>query len=104
MNESTAYIFPSWYEGFGIPNLEAMHCKTALLTSDIPAHHEVAGEAALFIPPNNAEVWAQAMQAIVDDESLRQSLIQKGQERAMLFSWAKTAEKTWKVLRGVTRE
>ena len=99
MSQATAYMTPSWYEGFGIPNLEAASCGTPVIASDISAHREVMGETALFVPPADVEAWARAMERVVDDVALRSSLAQKGMERAKQFSWDKTAQKTWEVLR-----
>ena len=97
-SEATAFVFPSWYEGFGIPNLEAMLCHTALITSAIPVHKEVAGEAALFLSPEKVEAWAEGLQRMVDEEGLKEQLIEKGIERVKQFSWKATAEKTWDAL------
>lgn len=101
MNVAMAFCFPSWYEGFGIPNLEAMACGTVLLTADIPAHREVAGEAAVFISPQDPDAWAKQMDRLVDDPILRDQLIEKGTMRAAEFSWEKTARETWSVLRSL---
>jgi len=99
MSQATAYITPSWYEGFGIPNLEAASCGTPVIASDIPAHREVMGEASLFVPPADMEGWAKALTKIADDSSLRSLLREKGLAQAKQFSWARTAEQTWEVLR-----
>jgi glycosyltransferase involved in cell wall biosynthesis len=101
MSQAIAYLFPSWYEGFGIPNLEAMAAGTVLVTSDIPVHHEVVGEAGLFVPPEEPQAWARALEWIVSDVTLRSDLIAKGTERVKQFSWQKTAEQTWEVLRSL---
>ncbi len=101
MNVATAFCFPSWYEGFGIPNLEAMACGTVLMTSDIPAHHEVAGEAAVFISPQDPDAWAKQMDRIVDDPAVRNQFIEKGTIRVAEFSWERTAKQTWEVLRSL---
>lgn len=101
MNGAHAYLFPSWYEGFGIPNLEAMACGVPLITSNIPAHKEVVQDAALFVPPNEPEAWASAMRRISEEGTLVDELVRKGLERAKQFSWEKTAEETWRVLRGL---
>ncbi|MCR4314390.1 MAG: glycosyltransferase family 4 protein [Candidatus Uhrbacteria bacterium] len=101
MSQATAYLFPSWYEGFGIPNLEAMAAGTTLIASDIPAHREVVGDAGLLVPPDEPETWAHALERIVKDGTLRTELIAKGAERVKQFSWEKTAEQTWKVFRSL---
>lgn len=101
MSQATALFFPSWYEGFGIPNLEAMAAGAALVTSDIPAHREVVGDAGLFVPPGEPEAWASAMERIVKDGTLRTELIARGAQRVKEFSWEKTATETWEVLRGL---
>lgn len=101
MSQATAYLFPSWYEGFGIPNLEAMASGTVLVTSDIPVHREVVGDAGLFVPPGEPEAWAHALERIVKDGTLRTELTAKGTERVKQYSWQKTAEQTWEVLRSL---
>lgn len=101
MNAATAFLFPSWYEGFGIPNVEAMNCGTPLIVSDIPVHHEVLGDAALFVTPSESEPWVRAMKQIAEDASLREQLIVKGSARSALYDWNKTAAKTWEVLRSL---
>lgn len=101
MSQAIAYLFPSWYEGFGIPNLEAMAAGTVLVTSDIPAHREIVGDAGLLVPPEEPEAWAHALERIVKDGTLRTELIAKGAERIKQFSWEKTAEQTWEVLKGL---
>ncbi|MEK7615208.1 MAG: glycosyltransferase family 1 protein [Patescibacteria group bacterium] len=100
MNIATAFLFPSWYEGFGIPTLEAMSCGTAVFASDIPAHHEVAADAALFISPE-PEAWAKQMSRIAEDPGIRDALVAKGTARAAQFSWEQTAKSTWEVLRSL---
>lgn len=101
MSQAIAYLFPSWYEGFGIPNLEAMAAGTVLVSSDIPAHREVVGDAGLLVAPEEPEAWAHALERIVKDGTLRTELIAKGAERVKQFSWQKTAEQTWEVLKSL---
>lgn len=96
-----AYLFPSKYEGFGIPVLEAFQAKTPVVASDIPALREVASDAALFVDPLDVSGWTQAIERIIGDELLRESFVKKAIDRLQAFSWKKTAEKTWKVLRDV---
>ncbi len=101
LTSATAYVFPSYYEGFGMPALEAMRAGVPLVVSDIPALREVAGEAAIFVTPDDLDGWTVAMNKIIGDENLRRELIQKGSERVKMFSWDKTAQRTWEVLRQV---
>lgn len=99
VSAATAYVFPSWYEGFGIPNLEAMASGTPLITSDIPVHREVVGDAALFADPADPEQWAQALERLVHEDGLAEELVQKGSERVKQFSWGAAAAQTWELLR-----
>ncbi len=101
MSVATAYLFPSWYEGFGIPNLEAMASGTALITSKIQVHKEVCGDAALYVAPEKPEAWSNAMSSVVEDSGLRKMLIEKGLEHVKNYTWDKTALKTWEVLRSL---
>ncbi|MBU1705988.1 MAG: glycosyltransferase family 1 protein [Candidatus Uhrbacteria bacterium] len=95
MNQATAYLFPSWYEGFGIPALETMACGTVLIASDIGALREVAADAAIFVSPSEPEAWARALDRIASEPTVREEFEQKGLERVKEFSWKKTAELTW---------
>ena len=101
MSAATAYLFPSWYEGFGIPNLEAMAAGTTLITSDIPAHQEVVGDGALLVPPGEPEAWAHALELVVKEGSLRTELVERGKQRVTAFSWNKTAAMTLDNLRSL---
>ncbi|MFH1712151.1 MAG: glycosyltransferase family 1 protein [Patescibacteria group bacterium] len=96
-----AYVFPAHYEGFGIPALEAMAAEVPLIASDIPALREVAGEAAIFASPQSIGQWAGAMKKISDQEVDIDELVERGRERVGQFSWEKTAQKTWEVLRSL---
>lgn len=101
MNAATAFLFPSWYEGFGIPNLEAAFCGTPLIVSDIPTHHEILEDAALFVSPEDPELWVKAMKQIIEDPLLRDQLIQKASMQVAQYDWKKTAEQTWEVLKSL---
>jgi len=92
MHACRGYLFPSWYEGFGIPNLEAMACGVPLITSDILPHREVAGEAALFANPAETEDWVRAMQRLVEERGLREDLVAKGAQNIKRYAWKSTAE------------
>lgn len=99
LNAAAAFCFPSWFEGFGLPTLEAMACGTPLIVSDIGVHREVVVNAALFVAPDNITGWAQAMSRLVNNPYLANQLVERGRERVRDFSWAKTAEQTWEILR-----
>jgi len=88
-----AMIFPSLYEGFGLPVLEAMACGIPVATANVTAMPEVAGDAALLVDPTSVDQIAAAMERIVSDTSLRQQLRRKGLIRAAEFSWSSTAAK-----------
>jgi glycosyltransferase involved in cell wall biosynthesis len=98
-----ALIFPSLYEGFGLPLVEAMACGTPVVTSNTTALPEVAGGAALLVAPTSVEQIANGMGQIVRDESLRQRLRDKGLARAAQFTWASTAAKVHELISGNAR-
>jgi glycosyltransferase involved in cell wall biosynthesis len=82
-----AFVFPSLYEGFGLPPLEAMACGTPVVTSNVSSLPEVAGDAALLVDPYDAEAIAAGLVRAVTDEALRTDLIARGLARAHEFSW-----------------
>ncbi len=84
--------YPSLYEGFGLPVLEAMACGAAVVTSNNSSLPEVAGDAALLIEARDVDALAFAMQKILDDSSLRAQLKQRGLVQAQKFSWQKSAQ------------
>ncbi len=86
-------VYPSLYEGFGLPPVEAMACGTPVITSNTTSLPEVAGEAALTVDPINTEEIAAAMAQLLDDASLRWRLQQAGIERAAEFTWQRTAQR-----------
>ncbi len=96
-----ALVYPSLYEGFGLPVLEAMSCGCPVICSNVASLPEVAGDAALLIDPSDAEDLANAMDMLVGDSLLRSELIKKGLQRAEFFNWQKTAEQTLEVFRVV---
>jgi glycosyltransferase involved in cell wall biosynthesis len=96
-----ALIFPSIYEGFGLPILEAMACGTPVVTANTTAMREVAGDAALLVDPTSVEQIARAMERIVSDTSLRLQLREKGRTRAAQFSWIDTASRVREVFGGI---
>ncbi len=89
-----AFVFPSFYEGFGLPVLEAMACGTPVITSNVSALPEVAGDAALLVSPNDDAALAEAILRVVTDPALATALRQRGLERARPFTWHRTAVET----------
>jgi len=92
------FIFPSLYEGFGIPILEAQNQGVPVVTSNISSIPEVAGESALLVDPKNSQDIAEAVQKIISDEDLKKDLIAKGLENVKRFSWDKCAKEIVKIL------
>lgn len=88
-----AYIFPSLYEGFGIPPLEAMHCGCPVIASNRTSIPEVCGDAALYFDPTSTENLQLEVERILLDEKLREGLIYNGHQRAQLFRWDTTAKR-----------
>jgi glycosyltransferase involved in cell wall biosynthesis len=96
-------IYPSLYEGFGMPLLEAMQVGTPVITSNVTAMPEVAGGAALLVDPFDVEDISNAMAKLLGDDELRDELIRKGREVARAYSWKRTAEgylELYQALRG----
>ncbi len=89
-----ALVFPSFYEGFGIPILEAMACGCPVITSNISSMPEVAGDAAIFVDPYSINEIKDAMITIILDKNKKQELIKKGYSQVKKFSWQKMAEET----------
>ncbi len=98
-SKADVFVYPSHYEGFGLPVLEAMTLGAPVVTSHTSSLPEVAGDAALLIDPNDASHLAEAMLRVISDSQLRQELIEKGKNRSKLFSWEKTAQATLQVYR-----
>ncbi|MCL1495602.1 MAG: glycosyltransferase family 4 protein [Pseudanabaena sp. Salubria-1] len=92
-----AFVYPSLYEGFGLPPLEAMQCGTPVITSNTSSLPEVVGKAGLMINPSSRDDLCQAMLTLIDNSKLRNQLSQKGIDRATQFSWSKCATETMKV-------
>jgi len=95
------FLYPSLYEGFGLPVLEAMACGIPAIASDRSSLPEVAGDAALLVDPENVERLTEAMSLLLTDEALRTGLIARGLARSRLFTWERTARETIEVYRQV---
>jgi len=91
---ATVFVFPSLYEGFGMPPLEAMACGTPVVTSDRSSLPEVVGEAGVMVSPTDADALAAALLQVLRDADLRADLRERGLRQARQFSWRTTAERT----------
>ena len=103
MNAATLFAYPSLYEGFGLPPLEAMACGTPVVCSNASSLPEVVGDAALTVPPTDARALASALQRVWRDADLRADLRARGLARAARFSWARAARETADVYREAAR-
>lgn len=88
------FVYPSYFEGFGLPPVEAMKCGAPVITGNRTSLPEVVGEAALMVDPFDKDALAEAIRRVVDDAGLRRSLRERGFERARLFDWRETARLT----------
>lgn len=100
-SRADVFVYPSHYEGFGLPVLEAMTLGAPVITSNTSSIPEVTGDAAILIDPNDPVELAEAILKIISDSQLRQDLIEKGKARAELFSWERTAKETLKAYRSI---
>ncbi len=91
---ASVFVFPSLYEGFGLPVLEAMACGIPVLCSNSSSLPEVAGDAAILIDPRNVEQLSNELTRMLDDAPLRRALSERGRTRALTFSWDRTATET----------
>ncbi len=98
MASATVFTFVPYFEGFGIPLVEAMKSGTAILSGNKTSLPEVAGDAALYCDPFDVDDIHEKLVTLLDNKTLRADLIQKGLERSKLFSWDKSAENVWNVI------
>jgi len=89
-----AFVYPSLYEGFGLPPLEAMSCKAPVITSNLTSIPEVTGDNAILINPHNTSELETSLVTLLNDETLKASLSEKGYLRSLEFTWTKTAQNT----------
>ena len=103
LSGALAFVFPSLYEGFGLPVLEAMACGTPVICSSVSSLPEVGGDAALQIDPLDTEALAEAMHQVITDVGLRTTLVERGYEQVQRFSWQRSAGQVLQVLEDVGR-
>jgi glycosyltransferase involved in cell wall biosynthesis len=94
MSGCAAFLFPSRYEGFGIPPLEAMQSGAPVIASNTTSVGEVVGDGGIQVDPEDLAGWSAALHHVLSDEGLAADLRRRGIERARQFSWAKTAAET----------
>jgi glycosyltransferase involved in cell wall biosynthesis len=95
------FVYPSHYEGFGMPVLEAMTLGAPVVTTNVSSLPEIAGNAAILVEPNEIKELGEAILKVIGDRTLRQNLIQKGKEQAKLYSWENTVQETLKAYRSI---
>jgi glycosyltransferase involved in cell wall biosynthesis len=99
-----ALMYVSYFEGFGVPIVEAFQCGVPVVTSNVTSMPEVAGDAALLVDPFSVDSIAQAMVQVHGDEALRSRLIAAGRSRSSAFSWDDSAESFWKIIEDAAQQ
>lgn len=95
-NCADMFVHPSWYEGFGLPVVEAMACGCPVIASNVGSLPEIVSDAGILVKPRDIEGWTNAMYTVLTDETLRRKLSKRGLKRSRMFSWEKTARETIK--------
>jgi glycosyltransferase involved in cell wall biosynthesis len=103
MNGASLFVYPSLYEGFGLPPLEAMACGVPVITSDSSSLPEVVGSAGRLVPPHDVQELAESMAAVLNDPALQADMRRRGLAQAGRFSWERAAQETLKVYRQARR-
>jgi glycosyltransferase involved in cell wall biosynthesis len=96
-NAAEIFLYPSFYEGFGLPPLEAMACGVPVIASNGGALPEVVGSGGVLLPPDQPAQWAHAILTLLQNESYRKGVHQRALQRAQEFHWEDTARRTWQV-------
>ena len=102
-SSALCFVYPSYFEGFGLPPLEAMKCGAPVIVGNQTSLPEVVGDAGLKVDPFDVDAIAGAIRKLMNDATLRKQLSQRGQERAGAFTWRETARRTLRVYREVAR-
>lgn len=98
------FLFPSLYEGFGLPPLEAMSCGTPVVSSNVTSIPEVIDEAGILLSPYDKKAWIQAINKLLSDNNFRKKMVEKSLLRSKYFSWQKTAKQTIEVYNKILYE
>jgi glycosyltransferase involved in cell wall biosynthesis len=98
-NKAAVFVYPSFYEGFGLPPLEAMACGTPVIVSHTTSLPEVVGDAGVYVDPLDTEQISHSIDTVLSDTKLHNALRGRGLERAKMFSWEKTTRETMKLYR-----
>src|SRR5262249_19356527 len=91
-SSALACVYPSYYEGFGLPVLEAMQCGALVIASRDPAISEIAGDGAILLDVNDKRAWVEALRGALEDRELYRTMRAKGPARAPQFSWTRTGK------------
>ena len=102
-NMAEVFVFPSFYEGFGIPVLEGMACGVPVVTSNVSSMPEVGGDAAVYFDPYNEDDMAEKIESVLNNEMLRKDMIAKGLQKVKEYSWEKCAKETLQIYREVIK-
>ena len=103
-NSASVLLYPSFYEGFGLPVLEAMACGTPVITSNVSSLPEVGGDGALYVDPDNTEEIKEKLKNVMEDKELQRELREKGLSRAKQFSWEKCARETYEIYKQILKK
>lgn len=98
---ASAFVFPSFYEGFGLPPLEAMACGTPVVCAPAGSLPEILGDAPLWVSGYDPDAWTESVRRVLREESLRAELRERGRRQAARFRWEETARQTWSVYRSL---
>ncbi len=97
-NLARVVAHPAWYEGFGLPPLEAMACGTPVVVSDRSSLPEVVADAGMTVPPDDPEAWRKALERVIEDTDFAAGMRHRGILRAAQFSWDRAARLTWRAI------